>query len=63
MTERGGFGATTWEMDAFLSLSDEEIARLVLWLLVEELLKERLAGFRAQELAPEPAERLEELGI
>jgi hypothetical protein len=63
MTERGGFGKTGREMDAFAALSDEEIARLVLWLLVEELLKGRLADFRAQDLAPQPAERLEELGI
>lgn len=39
-------------LDAYLDLGAEDIARLVLCLLVEEMLRERLAAFRVPEYAP-----------
>lgn len=44
------------ELDAFMHLSREEIGRLVLWLLVEEGLKDQLAFFRSQDLPTEPVQ-------
>lgn len=54
---------TTEQIENYLGLSREEISRLVLCLLVEEMLKARLAAFRAQDPPPQPVERLEELGV
>jgi hypothetical protein len=44
------------DLDAYLHLSGEEIARLVLCLLVEEALRDRLDSFRSrrQNLPSEP---------
>jgi hypothetical protein len=39
------------ELDAYLDLSAGELARLVLWLLIEEGLQERMSGFRHDSLA------------
>jgi hypothetical protein len=50
------------KLDAYLDLSREDIARLVLCLMVEEMLKHRLFGFR-QDLPAQPIERLEKLGV
>ena len=50
------------DLDAYLDLSADEIARLVLCLIVEEMLRERLLGFR-QNLPPQPVQRLEKLGV
>jgi hypothetical protein len=47
-------------LDAYMGLGSEEIVRLVLWLLVEESLHNRLADFR-QKLPAKPVEREEEL--
>ena len=49
-------------LDAYMHLGVEGIARLVLCLLIEEALQRRLACFR-QNLAPEAVEGLEKLGI
>ncbi len=38
------------QLDAYLHLSKQDLARLVLALLLEELLKERLSVFRTQQL-------------
>jgi hypothetical protein len=50
------------DLDAYLDLSAEEIARLVLCLIVEDMLRERLLGFR-QYLPAQPVQRLEKLGV
>ena len=50
------------ELDAYLHMGAEDIARLVLCLLVEEALRRRLAAFR-QDLPAQPAEGLKELGV
>lgn len=44
------------ELDSYLFMSVAEIARLVLCLLVEEALRDRLAAFRRQDLPPEPVQ-------
>ena len=49
------------ELDAFSALSHEEIARLVLCLLVEERLRERLAAFRSENLSTQPVDGSEKL--
>jgi len=50
-------------IQACLSLSKDDIARLVLCLLIEEMLKDRLTAFRSQDLPAKPTEGLEELFI
>jgi hypothetical protein len=50
-------------LDAYMGLKREEVARLVLSLIIEEALRQRLALFRAEDLATQPVERLEELGV
>lgn len=47
---------TPEQIEPLLHLSREGISQLVLWLLVEEALRGRLAAFRAQDLPPQPAE-------
>jgi hypothetical protein len=59
-TER--FAPPPDQLEAYLDLTSEEIARLVLCLLIEETLRERLAVFRENPL-PEPLQSLEELGV
>jgi len=51
------------ELEPYIGMSREEIARLVLCLLAEETLRGRLAPFRsgAQYLAAEPVESREKL--
>jgi hypothetical protein len=49
-------------LNAYMGLGSEEIVRLVLWLLVEESLRNRLADFR-QKLPSQPVEREEELVV
>ena len=51
------------DLEAYLHLTPPEIARIVLYLLVEEAMRQELATFRShpQDLPPQPAERLEEL--
>lgn len=36
-------------LEAYLDLTDEEVARIVLWLMIEDALKGRLAVFRPGE--------------
>lgn len=50
------------DLSAYLDMGRDDIARLVLWLLVEESLRGRLAGFR-QKLSSQPVEREEELCV
>ncbi len=50
------------ELDAYLDLSGEEIARVILMLLVEEALRNQLAPLR-QNLEPQPVQRLEEFRV
>ncbi len=50
------------DLGAYVGMTAEELSRVVLCLLVEEMLRGRLAAFR-QDLAPEPVEGLEELGV
>jgi hypothetical protein len=47
-------------LDAYLDLSAEDIARLVLCLLLEEALRGRLAAFR-HDLPAQPVQSLEKL--
>jgi hypothetical protein len=54
---------TEEELDALVALSREDIARLVLSLLVEEMLSSRLAAFRSQNVFPKPVKGSEELGL
>jgi hypothetical protein len=46
-----------------MNLGSKEIVRLVLLLLVEEGLQKQLAAFRAEDLAAQPVEDQEELGV
>ncbi len=54
---------TPGELEAFMGLSNQEIARLVLCLLIEEALQSQLSAFRCgpEELHPEPPEGGEKL--
>ena len=56
---------STEQLEAFRHLTQTEIARLVLWLLIEEALGRDLAAFRSQpqNLLPQPAEGGEELVV
>lgn len=49
-------------IDAYLHLSNEEVARLVLTLLLEDMLRQRLFAFR-QDLQTQPVEGFKELGL
>jgi hypothetical protein len=49
-------------LEAYMNLGKEGVARLVLMLLVEERLRGRLAAFR-EKLSPEPVEGKEELPV
>lgn len=51
------------DLDAYMNLGSKEIVRLVLLLLVEEGLRKQLAAFRAENLAVQPVEGREELGV
>jgi hypothetical protein len=53
---------TTEDLGRFLDLTQEQIAHLILCLMVEELLQDRLSVFR-QNLPAKPVQRLEELGV
>jgi hypothetical protein len=50
------------QLDAYLDLNAEDVARIVLCLLIEEMLKERLAAFR-QNLSSQPVGGFKGLGI
>jgi hypothetical protein len=52
---------TPEQIEPLLYLSREGIARLVLWLLVEEALRGQLSAFRPQHLSPQPVEGAGEL--
>ena len=54
---------TSEDIESLMRLTPEEIARIVLCLLVEEALRERLAAFRPQHLPPQPGEGPEELVV
>ena len=51
------------ELEAFMRLSSQDIARLILCLLIEEALQSQLSTFRLgpEELLPEPPEGGEKL--
>ncbi len=49
------------EIEPLMGLSPEDISRLVLWLLVEEALRGRLAVFRPKNLPTKPTEGKGEL--
>ena len=51
------------ELDPYIDLEREEIARIVLCLLVEEGLKARLAIFRLHDLPSQPLQGLEEFVV
>lgn len=42
------------DLDAYIDMTAEEIARLILSLMVEEALRERLAAFRPPDLQDKP---------
>lgn len=50
-------------LDAYRELTPEQVARLVLCLLIEEALHERLAAFRAENPPAQPGEGVEEFAI
>jgi hypothetical protein len=50
------------DLDVYQDLSEDQIAHLVLCLLIEEALRQRLLAFR-QNPPAEPVERLEKLGV
>ncbi len=54
---------TSEQLDAYLSMTSEDIARLILCLLIEETLKQRLAGFRPHDLPVQPVEGFKELNV
>jgi hypothetical protein len=45
------------QLDAYLGLGTQDIARLVLCLLMQEALGNQLASFRTQNLPAQPVER------
>jgi hypothetical protein len=45
------------QLDAYLGLGRQDIARLVLCLLMAEALENQLASFRSQNLPAQPVER------
>jgi hypothetical protein len=49
------------KLDAYLDLSNDDVERIVLCLMVEEALRRRLAVYRLEDLAAEPVEGQEEL--
>jgi hypothetical protein len=49
------------QIEPLLHLTPEGISQVVLWLLVEEALRGRLAAFRPQDLLTQPAEGFGEL--
>jgi len=51
------------DLEAYLRLTVEEIARLFLWLLIEEAFDRRLAAYRSQpqDLLSQPVKSREEL--
>jgi hypothetical protein len=51
------------QLDAYLDLGNDDIARIVLCLLIEEALRGRLAAYRPQYSLAEPVEGLEELDV
>jgi hypothetical protein len=50
------------DLDMYLDLSHDQIAHLVLCLLIEEALRQRLVAFR-QNAPAQPVQRLEKLGV
>ena len=53
---------TPEELEPYLDISAEDIARLILCLLIEESLRHRLSAFR-HDLPAQPVEGLEEFGV
>lgn len=49
------------ELESFVGLTEVDIARLVLWLMVEEMLGGQLSAFRYQNLSAKPVEGGEKL--
>jgi hypothetical protein len=54
---------TSEQFDAYLSMTSEDIARLILCLLIEEKLRQRLAAFRPDDLPAKPVEGFKELDV
>jgi hypothetical protein len=50
------------DLDVYLDLTRDQIAHLVLCLIIEELLRDRLVAFR-QNPSAQPVQRLEKLGV
>jgi hypothetical protein len=50
------------DLGAYLDLSRDQIAHLILCLMIEEALRQRLLAFR-QNPAVQPVQRLEKLGV
>lgn len=50
------------DLDAYLDLSHDQLAHLILCLMIEEALRQWLTAFR-QNPAVQPVQRLEELGV
>jgi hypothetical protein len=53
--ERAELSEAEWQ--AYLAMGREEIARIILWLLIEETLRRQLAWLRPENLPPQPIER------
>lgn len=49
--------------DAYLTMTTEDIARLILCLIIEDTLRTRLAAYRPHDLPPEPVEGFKEFGV
>jgi hypothetical protein len=50
------------DLDVYLNLTRDQIAHLILCLMIEEALRRRLVAFR-QNPAMQPVQRLEKLGV
>ena len=60
--QAAGLESPAADLDAYLDLSRDQIAHLILCLMIEEALRQRLTVFR-QNPAAKPVQRLEKLGV
>jgi hypothetical protein len=60
--QAAGLEPTADDLCAYLDLSRDQIAHLILCLMIEEALRQRLLAFR-QNPAVQPVQRLEKLGV
>jgi hypothetical protein len=50
-------------LEPFLDMTDEEIDDMILWLMLEQTAKKKLARYRVKYPRPQPVDGVEELGL